>query len=243
MYTAHSSKILLLFYQWFKFKLILFLSWRLPHTPFTNHYSSPLPPSLPSISRPQTLCPRSYKLAADPDTLPTPARQPHSHDVDWRPRWIFNNCTADSSWCRCWRYFLLDSYTHSSDFQCCVNVCVAWFPQRPKQTLSMSLTSLSRLPVPRLWTSPPSANKVRVDPDIQTASSHAPVLATSAAVERPSTIWSPGTLCAAVDSRATRSSAAPNKPWVSVGWVSGRNWHHNPKDNNFFFSSHYFALH
>ena len=80
----------------------------------------------------------------------------------------------------------------------------------------MSLTSLSRLPVPRLWTSPPSANKVRVVPGTRTASSHAPVPATSAAAERPSTVWSPGTLCAAADNRAPRSSAAPSKQWVSA---------------------------
>lgn len=111
------------------------------------------------------------------------------------------------------------------------NCCVASSPQRPKETLSMSLTSHSRPPVPRLRTSLPFAIKVRVVPDTQPASSRAPVPATSVAVETPSTAWSRGTVCAAVDwrhSRATRSSAAPNKLWVSER-VCGRNWDHNPK--------------
>lgn len=77
----------------------------------------------------------------------------------------------------------------------------------------MSLTSLSRPPVPRLKTSLPFAIRARVDPDTRPASSRAPELVTSAAVETPSTAWSRGTVCAAVD-RVTRSSAASNKLWV-----------------------------
>ncbi len=79
-----------------------------------------------------------------------------------------------------------------------VNFYVALFPQRPEETLSMSLTYRSRLPGPHLRTSMPFVITARVVPDTPTASSPPLVSVISAASERPSTVWSRGTLCAAV---------------------------------------------
>lgn len=80
-----------------------------------------------------------------------------------------------------------------------VDFFVSHFPQRLRKTLLMNQTFLSHLPVPRLRTWLPSAIGVRVVPDTRTASSDPPVQATYAAKERPSTVWSRGTLCAAVE--------------------------------------------
>lgn len=102
---------------------------------------------------------------------------------------------------------------------CCIYV---GFPQTPMSSLWMNQMSLSHLPVPLFTTWLPFATRVMVDPDTRLTSSQALDSVTFAAVEVPSTVWSHGSVCAAVDKwpgRVTWYSAAPVKLWVSIVFV------------------------